>query len=170
MTIYGGTDKKQVGERPRDEMVQEWLNDNVQVFSTPQKIKLSEFQVDWEKLSGSFNLTLDDVSAKERIEFSPEVSGKPSLNFPMYHSPLGVPASYSVIKITWETEYCILKQLKMLLPRSCNHFEENGEIKFEYCDLNLNILDESTLNKIKNKVMDSNLTLEFDMSYDFRVG
>lgn len=156
-------------EKTRNEMLQEWLNDNVQVFSTPQKIKLSEFQVDWEKLSGSFNLSLDGVSAKERIGFSPEVSGKPSLNFPIYHSPLGVPCSYSVIKITWETEYCILKQLKLLLPRVGYHYIENDVIKLEYCDLNLNILDESTLVEIKNKVMNPNLTLEFDMSYDFKV-
>lgn len=168
MTIYSGTDKKQGAQKPRDEMLQEWLNDNVQVFSTPQKIKLSEFQVDWENLSGSFNLTLDGVSARERIGFSPEISGKPALNFPMYHSPLGVPCSYSVIKITWETEYCILKHLKLLLPRVGHHYSENDVIKFKYCDLNLNILDESTLSGIKKNVMDPKLTLEFDMSFDFK--
>lgn len=156
-------------ETARKKMLEQWLNENVQVFTTPQKIKLSEFQIDWKKLSGSFNLSLDGVSAKERVGFSPEVSGKPSLNFPIYHSPLGVPASYSVIEITWETEYCILKQLKMLLPRTGNHYQENGDIKFEYCDFNLNILDESTLYEIKKKVMDPNLTLEFDMSYDFKI-
>jgi hypothetical protein len=156
-------------EKTRIELLQEWLHENVQVFTTPQKIKLSEFQVDWEKLSGSFNLTLDGVSTKDRIGFSPEVSGKPSLNFPMYHSPLGVPCSYSVIQITWETEYCILKQLKMLLPRVGYHYLENDVIKSKYCDLNRNILDESTLTEIKKKVMDPNLTLEFDMSYDFKV-
>jgi hypothetical protein len=156
-------------EKTRIELLQEWLHENVQVFTTPQKIKLSEFQVDWENLSGSFNLTLDGVSTKERIGFSPEVSGKPSLNFPMYHSPLGVPCSYSVIQITWETQYCILKQLKMLLPRVGYHYLENDVIISKYCDLNRNILDESTLTEIKKKVMDPNLTLEFDMSYDFKV-
>jgi hypothetical protein len=156
-------------EKTRIEMLQEWLNENVQVFQTPKKIKLSEFQVDWEHLSGSFNLSLDSVSTKERIGFSPEASGKPSLNFPMYHSPLGVPCSYSLVKITWETEYCILKQLKMLLPRVGYHYLENNVIKSKYCDLNRNILDESTLSEIKKKVMNPNLTLEFDMSYDFKV-
>ena len=156
-------------EQTRNEMLQEWLNENVQTFPTPRKIKLSNFEVDWEKLKGSFNLTLDGISTKERIGFSPEVSGKPSLNFPIYHSPLGVPCSYSLVKITWETEYCILKQLKMLLPRTSYHFIENDLIKFRYCDLNLNILDEMTLTEIKNKVMDPNLTLEFDMSYDFKI-
>lgn len=167
--MTNGADKKQGCEKSRNEMLQEWLNENVQVFSTPKKIKLNEFQVDWEKLSGSFNLNLDGVSAKERIGFSPEVSGKPALNFPIYHSPLGVPCSYSVIQITWETEYCILKQLKMLLPRTGYYFIENDSIKFKYCDLNLNILDESTVSEIKKKVMDPNLNLEFDMSYDFRI-
>lgn len=156
-------------EKRRKVLLQEWLNEHVQVFTTPQKIKLCNFDVDWEKLSGSFNLSLDGVLAKERIRFSPEESGKPSLNFPMYHSPLGVPASYSVIEITWETEYCILKQLKMLLPRGNYFYEENGDIRFKYCDLNLNILDDSTLSEIKKKVMNPNLALEFDMSHDFTI-
>ena len=141
-------------------MLQEWLNENVQTFPTPQKIKLSNFQVDWKRLSGSFNLTLDGVFIKERMKFSPEASGKPTLYYPMFHSPLGVPCSYSLIQITWETEYCILKQLKMLLPRF-----GDGEM----CDLNRNKLDDSTLECIKKKVTDPNLILEFDMSYDFKI-
>lgn len=156
-------------EKTRNELYQEWLDENVQVFSTPNKIKLSEFEIDWESLSGSFILTLDDVSTKERMGFRREVSGKPTLVFPVYHASYGIPSSYSSISITWETEYCILKQLKMLLPRSGNHYIENGEIKFEYCDLSLKKIDEVTLNQIKAKVTDPNLTLEFDMSYDFKI-
>jgi len=91
-------------------MLQKWLNENVQVFPTPKKIKLSNFEVDWDHLSGSFNLTLDGISTKERIGFSTEVSGKLTLYYPIVHSPLGVPYSYSLIKITWEAEYCILKE------------------------------------------------------------
>jgi hypothetical protein len=147
-------------EKTRNEMYQEWLDEHVQVFPTPQKIKLSEFQVDWESLSGSFNLTLDGVSTKERLGFCPEMSGKPKLVFPVYHAPYGIPSSYSSVKITWETEYCILKQLKMLLPRF-----GDGEM----CDLNRNKLDDSTLECIKKKVTDPNLVLEFDMSYDFKI-
>jgi hypothetical protein len=156
-------------EKSRHQMYEEFLNQNVQVFSTPQKIKLSEFQIDWESLSGSFNLTLDGVQTKERMGFCPEVSGKPSLVFPVYHAPYGIPSSYSSVRITWETEYCILKQLKILLPRVGYHYLENDVIKSKYCDLNLNILDESTLSKIKKKVMNPDIRLEFDMSYDFKV-
>jgi hypothetical protein len=147
-------------EKTRNEMLQEWLNENVQVFPTPKKIKLTNFEVLWEHLSGSFNMTLDGVFINERMNFSPEASGKPTLYYPMFHSPLGVPCSYSLIKITWETEYCILKQLKMLLPRF-----GDGEM----CDLNRNKLDDSTLECIKKKVTDPNLVLEFDMSYDFKI-
>jgi len=129
-------------EKTRNELYQEWLNEHVQVFSTPEKIKLSEFDIDWESLSGSFNLTLDGISTKERMGFCREASGKPTLVFPVYHAPYGIPTSYSSISITWETEYCILKQLKILLPRSGNSYIENGKLKFEYCDLSLNKLDE----------------------------
>jgi hypothetical protein len=167
--MTNGTDKKEGAEKSRNEMYQEFLNENVQVFSTPQRIKLSEFQIDWKSLSGSFNLTLDGVQTKERMGFCPEVSGKPRLVFPVYHAPYGIPSSYSSVKITWETEYCILKQLKLLLPRVGYHYLENDEIKSKYCDLDRNILDESTVSKIKKKVMDPNLNLEFDMSYDFKI-
>jgi hypothetical protein len=153
----------------RNEMYQQWLDENVQVFPTPQKIKLSEFQVDWKTLSGSFNLTMDGISTKERINFRPEVSGKPTLFFPVYHAPYGIPTSYSSISITWETEYCILKQLKILLPRAGGHFLDGDEIKFEYWDLNRNKLDDSTLEGIKKKVTDPDLILEFDMSYDYKI-
>lgn len=156
-------------EKPRWELYQDFLNENVQVFPTPKRIKLSEFEIDWEKLSGSFNLTLDGVLAKERMRFCPEASGKPTLVFPVYQAPYGIPTSYSTISIPWETEYCILKQLKLLLPRAGYHFIEDDVIKSKYCDLNRNILDESTLNRIKNKVMDPHLKLEFDMSYDFKI-
>lgn len=156
-------------EKSRHEMYEEFLNQNVQVFSTPNKIKLSDFEIDWQSLTGSFNLTLDGILTKERMGFRPEASGKPTLVFPVYQAPYGLPTSYSTISITWETEYCILKQLKILLPRVGYHYLENDVIKSKYCDLNLNVLDESTLSEIKKKVMDSNLTLEFDMSYDFKV-
>lgn len=156
-------------EKTRIKLLQEWLNENVQVFPTPQKIKLSNFEVDWKTLSGTFNMTLDGVFISESMRFSPEASGKPTLYYPMVHSPLGVPASYSLLQITWETEYCILKQLKMLLPRIGYHNIENDVVKIYYCDLNRNILDESTANEIKKKVTDPNLTLEFDMSYDFKI-
>jgi hypothetical protein len=141
-------------------MYEEFLNDHVQVFPTPRKIIMSNFDIDWEALSGSFNLTLDGISAKERLGFCPEMSGKPRLVFPVYHAPYGIPSSYSSVRITWETEYCILKQLKMLLPRFFD-----GEM----CDLNRHKLDKASLTQIKKRVMDPNLSLEFDMSYDFKI-
>lgn len=156
-------------EKTRGQLYQEWLDEHVQVFPTPRKIKLNEFDIDWGSLSGSFKLTLDGVLAKERMGFRPEISGKPTLVFPVYQAPYGIPTSYSTISITWETEYCILKQLKILLPRAGYHYIENDVIKSKYCDLSRNILDELTLNEIKKKVMDPNLTLEFDMSYDFKI-
>ena len=141
-------------------MYEEFLNDHVQVFLTPQKIIMSNFDIDWEALSGSFNLTLDGISTKERLGFCPEMAGKPKLVFPVYHAPYGIPSSYSSVRITWETEYCILKKLKMLLPRF---------VDGEMCDLNRHKLDKTSLSKIKKRVMDPNLILEFDMSYDFKI-
>ena len=147
-------------EKSRSEMYDEFLNENVQVFQTPEKIILSNFDIEWEALTGSFNLSLDGVSTKERVGFCPEMAGKPKLVFPVYHAPYGIPSSYSSVRITWETEYCILKQLKIILPRFVN-----GEM----CDLNRHKLDKASLSQIKKRVMNPNLTLEFDMSYYFKM-
>ena len=39
--------------------VMSWLKDNVKVYSNPKLVVLSNFIVDWDSASGSFDLTID---------------------------------------------------------------------------------------------------------------
>ena len=67
-----------------------WLDENVQCYPTPKKVMLSEFEIDWRTLSGSFRVDLDGVQLPKRFRFGVELTDRPTLFFPMFHSPCGV--------------------------------------------------------------------------------
>jgi hypothetical protein len=97
--------------------VRKWLDDNVQVFDEPWTVKLCDFQVDWSDFSGCFSLSLDNVTLKEKVRFGLETSGKTTFYLPMFHSPLGAPASYAAIKLTKRTNRAITAALHKTIPR-----------------------------------------------------
>ncbi len=97
--------------------IQQWLDDNVQSYPTPKTVTLSDFDINWEELSGSFQLGLDEHRLERRIRFSLDASGRTEFQFPMFHSPLGVPASYKAIELTEETQGAIRQGLQDTIPR-----------------------------------------------------
>ena len=76
-----------------------------------------DFDIDWEKFSGDFQVSFDNLLLKERINFGLEASGKTKFYYPMFHSPLGAPASYGAIEMSHKTEEAIIKGLHETLPR-----------------------------------------------------
>jgi len=101
----------------RIEEVQKWLKENVQSFSTPQKIIIDEIDFDWDDLSGGFSLQLDEIRVSERYSLSVGIDGRYEYGGPMYVSPLGAPASYRAISLTDETELAISNALNNFFPR-----------------------------------------------------
>lgn len=99
------------------EEVMHWLEENVEVFPEPEKVTLSEFSVNWEDFSGEFRVAFDSVVLSEKLRFGLEVSGKTRFYLPMFHSPLGAPASYSAVEISDKTHAAILKGLRETIPR-----------------------------------------------------
>ena len=99
------------------EDVMQWLRDNVQVIPEPEAVTLSNFSVDWEDFSGDFRISFDSVMLAEKMSFGLEATGKTVFYMPMFHSPLGVPASYSAIEITDKTQNAILKGLRETIPQ-----------------------------------------------------
>jgi len=99
------------------ERVREWLEENIQVFPEPVSVTLSDFSVDWNNFRGDFLVSFDSVAASERFKFALELNGKVALYFPMFHSPLGAPASYAAVRITYATHQAILKGLHETFPR-----------------------------------------------------
>jgi len=101
----------------RVEQVTHWLEENVQVVPEPKFVTLSAFSVNWTDFSGEFSVSFDSSALSEKLKFGLEASGKTCFQMPMFHSPLGVPASYAAIEITDQTHKAILKGLRETFPR-----------------------------------------------------
>lgn len=148
------TDSKYTSMDSHIEAVNLWLKDNVQVYSNPKLIVLSNFIVDWSSASGSFELAIDGVLLDDRIKFAPEMSGKSTLYYPVFNSPLGAPASYGKYEIHWQVQNLILKAVQETIPRFLG----------VYCDNQRNPLTEDVLNNIKHKVSDNEFSVKLDVN------
>ena len=97
--------------------VESWLKDNVKMFDEPKTVTLSRFDIDWQQFRGSFSLALDETAIKEKISFSLNAEGTVSFSLPMFHSPLGAPASYSAYEFSKKTRLAISNALNLTLPK-----------------------------------------------------
>ena len=119
----------------RDEHIQavnKWLDDNVLVCETPTAVDISDFQLRPDSFSGSFQVALDGVKLSDRFSFGLGGNGKPDLFFPMFHSPLGAPASYAAVELTSETALAIKRLLESALPKmkALGYNRATGEMVF----------------------------------------
>lgn len=94
-----------------------WLESNVTHHPEPKNVTLSEFEVDWAELSGSFVLALDSLRIEPKIRFSLDINGRMRFWMPMHHSPMGVPASYAMFELTDTTNNAIERALKEVFGR-----------------------------------------------------
>jgi hypothetical protein len=101
----------------RREALSRWLDANVKTYPTPETVTLSDFEIDLDDLSGTFQVALDRQAIDYAFSFGIQGNGTPNLFWPMFHSPLGVPASYAALHITNDTESAIELALSHLLPR-----------------------------------------------------
>lgn len=101
----------------RLELVKVWLEDNVFTPSTPGSIKISEIEFDWHDLKGSFRLSLDNCTIKDRFTLAIDIAGRIQFYPPMFCSPLGAPASYAAVELDTATTSTITKALESAFPR-----------------------------------------------------
>lgn len=94
-----------------------WLDENVIKYPTPEKVTLSDFQLDWLKVTGTFVLEFDGTLIGDRFELSLGDNGRLKFSMPMFHSPLGVPVSYAVVEFTDDTRNAINDGLSLLIPK-----------------------------------------------------
>jgi len=100
------------------EQVKDWLEENVEVYPEPKKITLSNFVVDWSDFSGEFDASFDSTALTSPLRLSlDQQSGKMKFSVPIFHSPLGAPASYGAISFIGKTESVIIKALQDTFPR-----------------------------------------------------
>ena len=81
--------------------IEAWLDENVTVYENVTLVTMHTFEIDWDKMNGSFFIMVDDQACDIRFHFySLTATGKTEVNMPMFHSPLGAPASYAAIEIS----------------------------------------------------------------------
>ena len=144
-----------------------WLDENVQCYPTPKKVMLSEFEIDWRTLSGSFRVDLDGVQLPKRFRFGVELTDRPTLFFPMFHSPCGVPASFAAIEITDRTETAILEGLRRTIPavRPYGVDHKTGKDIDSRTPLSKRILDRKQFESAKRRVNLSGYSISVDIEH-----
>ena len=104
-------------EEGRLKKVLAWLSDNVIDIPEPKEVTLFDFEVNWSNWSGKFKIRFDDFVSESSFGLGTEMTGVPKFYYPMFTSPLGVPASYAAIEITSNTHNAINEALKRTFPK-----------------------------------------------------
>lgn len=140
------------------QQVRQWLEENVQLYFTPKKVTLHSFEVDWDELSGSFRVLLDDNDLPHRFSFEIDTSGKAEFFLPMFHSPLGAPASYGAINLSESTSKAILEGLREAIPkvRGCGRNRETGLEITNCTPINDRVIDHEEFDLAKKRVESPN--------------
>jgi hypothetical protein len=99
------------------EQVWDWVEENLERYPHAKRVTLHEFEIDWDKLSGAFNVLLDDQAFPQRLPFSLGACGRVSFQLPIFISPLGAPASCSAVELTDNTYDAINKGLLTTIPK-----------------------------------------------------
>lgn len=99
------------------EQVWDWVEENLERYPTPSRVTLHAFEIDWEKLSGAFNVMLDEQPFPHRLAFGLAACGRVSFQLPMFVSPLGAPASCAAVELTDPTDSAINKALLTTIPK-----------------------------------------------------
>lgn len=86
-------------------------------FETPDGVTLSDFSVDRDRMCGTFVLRIGDEAWPDPIHFGYAITGWPQWQPPMFHSPLGAPASFAAVRVTPDTEAAVDDALRSVMPR-----------------------------------------------------
>lgn len=103
--------------RDHIQAVREWLQKNVRVYPTPSTIALRHIRLDRKQLRGEALLLIDDKLPGEELTLWMSESGRLTFSPPLFHSPLGAPATYAAIELSKNTEQAIAAAVQGLLPK-----------------------------------------------------
>ena len=145
--------------QPKDhlEQLSDWLEKNVIKHPTPSIVGLSGFDIDWSRMSGHFNLALDDLPVPAVFGLSLGQNGWVQHHPPMLCSPLGAPASYGAIDLTDQTNAAIAKALKLIFPRlkPLGLDSESGKLIIGRTPLQDRIFNSLEFEEAKSKISNS---------------
>ncbi len=103
--------------RSHIQAVRDWLQKNVRVYPTPSKITLRQIKLDRKELRGEALLLIGDALPGEELALWMSETGWLTFSPPLFHSPLGAPATYGAIELSKNTEQAVAVAVQGLLPR-----------------------------------------------------
>jgi hypothetical protein len=103
--------------RDHIQAVRAWLKANVRVYSRPTHITIRQIQLDRKQLSGTAMLFVGDELPAVELTLNMDETGWLKFTPPLFHSPLGAPATYGAITLTYSTERAVTDAVKGLLSR-----------------------------------------------------
>jgi len=103
--------------RDHIQAVMEWLEKNVRVYPTPSRISIRQIRLDSNTLRGEALLFVGDALPGEALTLRMGDAGWLTFTPPLFHSPLGAPATYGAIELTDNTTQAVSVAIRGLLPR-----------------------------------------------------
>jgi hypothetical protein len=103
--------------RDHIQAVMEWLEKNVRVYPTPSRISIRQIRLDSNTLRGQALLFVGDELTGEELTLRMGDAGWLTFTPPLFHSPLGAPATYGAIELTDKTKQAVAAAVQGLLPR-----------------------------------------------------
>ena len=104
------------------EEVHAWLRENVLKYKNVSAVTLFCFEIPESKrqgeYSGRFKVKFDQTECPRDFTFSigDDAVGKPHFYYPIFHSPLGSPASYGAVEMPKAADEAIRKALNTIFP------------------------------------------------------
>jgi hypothetical protein len=146
--------------------VEKWLVENVTILGDVKSIVLSKFTWKPDQYRGHFYAAFDGVEYSDKFSFSlGESDGYTNIQIPMFHSPLGVPASYLSIEIPGNVERAIENEIRTLFPRVTPHGRNKKTKKYTdaYTPTHERLSDPDALLKTVETITDPKFEIRIDV-------
>jgi hypothetical protein len=138
-----------------------WLQDNVLEVRQPSKLVLCGFKFNWSSFTGSFSMEVEGKLLDYLFELYVGLNGFMHFREPVFHSPLGVPASYSAINIDSETKLAISDVVSNFFPkfRAYGFHKDLNKMIDSSSSMEERVIDQNKLTDFKSKLSQSILKL-----------
>lgn len=149
------------------EEVRTWLDENVTVYDDVRSVTLHTFNIDWNDLGGSFQISVNGERCELPFSFGCRTAtGKPEVYFPMFHSPLGAPASYAAIVISEQVIEHIKGAIGKLMPslKPLGLDSESGKELTYQTPLHERLPSRAELQAAKAVTSQANFSIKLDFS------
>ena len=141
--------------------LENWLNKNVLKVSKPNKLVLHSFKVDLRAFNGSFMADVDEEALNASFSLYLGSDGKIHFGEPIFHSPMGVPASYAAVEIDSDTRLAIENSISNLFPkfRAYGYHKDLNRMIDSSSSLEDKVTDIDGLKSFEFKLLDPNFKL-----------